>query len=169
MGTGHWAGWAFVPAQSGHCPLPILNVSKLEKHNLKILQILQDPSSYCYNLMQYVTGCDFALHFHLTYPDSLHFFSCWDSRNPIPSNNCPEPRSAIWSQQLLGEGHNASTSSSLPEPIPAPLQINPCNCFTTGWDFAQGFHLFIGIFHLNNFLMFYVARMPLPFKEGSMQ
>lgn len=103
MQSGHQAGWAFILAQSGHCPVPILNVFKLKKHNLKILQMSHD-----------VTDCDFALDCHFTYPDGLHLFPCWDLRNQIPSNNCPKPRSAIWSQQLLGEGHKHLPARSHP-------------------------------------------------------
>lgn len=94
-----------------------------------------------------VTDCDFALDCHFTYPDSLHLFSCWDSRCQIPSNNCPKPRSAIWSQQLLGEGHKHLPAKSHPW-SPSNQRLQP---FPNGRDFARGFHLFIGIFQLNNF------------------
>lgn len=163
------------PGWVGFCSGPVwpLSTSKTKclqskKHYLKILQTFQDPSSYWWtehsmlltatslliSIWPIQTAC-ISFHVGIRGTQSL--------RTTAPSPEVPFGASSCWEK-------DTTTPQALPCQSPSLFSFRSTLATVSQWaDFARGLHLFIVIFHLNNFLMFYVARMPLPFKEGSMQ
>lgn len=123
---------------------------------------LTKPKQLLTNQMQYVIDCSFALDFHPHPYSQPAFLFMLGFEEPNPSEQLP------WAQKCHLEPTAAERRTQSPLP-PWVLPWYPCSHFPIDKDFAQACYLFAGIFHLNKFLMFYIARMPLPFKEGSMQ
>lgn len=114
------------------------------------------------NQMQYIIDCNVALDFHPHPSRQPAFLFMLGFEEPNPSEQLPGAQKC----------HLEPTAAEKRTQSPLPTRVHPCcpcNHFPIDRDFAQAFCLFAGIFLLNKFLMFYVARMPLPFKEGSMQ